>query len=190
MPPQSDNPNPQGKGLVPVLQDWHALQVREAGDKSAPEFLRDYCISSLILSARFGFKPVRGKPYYLYAGESDWQLSLITPQEWGQKIPGQFVGRCELQPDMTWRLEGGDLEQDSEAAQRIRDYIDDFAAALAQQDSIAATLPYYVVSLPYYQRLLATALAASLQRSLRGGEEDARRLLQDPGALPALAAPA
>ena len=63
----SKNPNPQGKGLVPVLRDLGSLQAVAPAVKSSVDFLRDYCISSMVLAAKFSFKPVPGKDYYLYA---------------------------------------------------------------------------------------------------------------------------
>ena len=73
-------PNPQGKGLVPVLRDWQLLSpvVQEA--KSAPEFLRDYCLSLLVLASDFPFRPVIGRHYYLYFAAAQWKLSMIAPQ--------------------------------------------------------------------------------------------------------------
>ena len=41
-----------------------------------------------------------------------------------------------------------------------------FADTLSAQDSIGAHLPFYVESLPYYQRMMATALASSLQKTM------------------------
>ena len=54
-----------------------------------------------------------------------------------------------------------------------------FVDALSAQESIASQLPFYVSGLPYYQRLLATALASSLQRSLPRTGDDMQALLKD-----------
>jgi hypothetical protein len=48
---------------------------------------------------------------------------------------------------------------------------------LAEQESIREQLPFYVRSLPYYQRLLAAALASSLDRSLPATGDDVKTLL-------------
>ena len=96
------NPNPQGKGLVPVLRDWGATRPEGSTRKNAAEFLRDYCISSLVLAARFKFRPVIGRTYYLYAGDTEWTLSLIGPEEWHAAAPGRFLAPCRLRRDMTW----------------------------------------------------------------------------------------
>jgi hypothetical protein len=165
-----NNPNPQGKGCVPVLQDWAALRPQVPAPKAPADILRDYCLSALVLAARFRFRPVPGKPYYLYCGEQDWSLSLIAPQEWGRAMPGEFVAECCLQADMTWRLEFGSLLADSAAGMRLQRFVEGFSGTLASQGSLVEGLPFYVRTLPYYQRMLATGLAVSLHHSI--GEVD------------------
>ena len=103
------NPNPQGKGLVPVLDAWQSLQPAAVAPKSAPRLLGDYMVSLLVLSAEFSFKPVPGKPYYLYWREGDWQLSLISPVEWGLRLPGECLGECQLAPRIVRRQGDGTL---------------------------------------------------------------------------------
>lgn len=166
------NPNPQGKGLVPLLQDWEAMRTDLTGPDSATEFLRDYAISSLVLAAEFRFKPVPGKPYYLYSTSSGWKLSLIAPGELGRLDMGSFLARCQLGTDMTWELVVEDIDRDSPAARRAQRFILGFLRALSEQSSIADSLPTYVARLPYYRRLLATGLSSQLSSSVTrfGGE--------------------
>jgi len=57
--------NPQGKGAVPVLDALHALQAWQPDVKSADQILREFCLSTLVLSARFDFRVVPGNTYYL-----------------------------------------------------------------------------------------------------------------------------
>lgn len=159
-------PNPQGKGLVPVLDHLRGLQLRPGGDKSPAAFLRDYFVSSLVLSARFRFRPVRGRHYFLYATEPQWLLSLVAPAQWRGALPGAFVGRCRLRDDMTWELETSALDALPNVSRDVLAFIDAFVARIATEGSVTDTLPFYLASLPYQQRMLATALAASLQQSL------------------------
>jgi Protein of unknown function (DUF2452) len=171
-------PNPQGKGSVPVLRDWATMQPSVIAPKSPAVFLRDYCISSLVLAAQFGFKPVVEKSYYLYARENDWNLSLIAPEEWGQRRPGECLGECRLRPDMTWEIDTSGVYADSTAAQgRARNFVEAFVETVSGNDGIAASLPFYVSNLPYYQRLLATALASSLQGSMPQSSKEVTALL-------------
>jgi hypothetical protein len=172
-------PNPQGKGLVPVLQDWASLQTKSLGPKTPSVFLRDYCISSLVLTAKFCFKPVIGKNYFLYARERDWTLSLIAPEEWGKNTPGNFVANCCLRPDMTWHMDVSELKEDSDAAAKAKDFIQTFVTGLSEQDSISQSLPFYVRNLPYYPRMLAAALSSSLKQSLPPTGDDVKALLAE-----------
>lgn len=171
-------PNPQGKGLVPVLQDLASLQTGVVARKTAADFLRDYCLSSLILGASFRFKPVVGNHYFLYVREQDLVLSLIAPHEWVQYQPGEFLARCELRPDMTWDMDTADLDESSTALATARDFIEQFVGTLTEQDSIRENLPFYVRKLPYYQRMLSTALASSLKQSMPDKADDMKALLK------------
>jgi hypothetical protein len=159
-------PNPQGKGCIPILQDWAAVRPQLPTKKSGKDILTDYCLSALVLGSKFRFRPVPGKPYYLYGREQEWSLSLIGPQEWGERMPGEFVAKCRLRSDMTWQLEFSQLRSESLALHRLEEFIENFASTLAAQESITDELPFYVSALPYYQRMLATGLAASLQHSI------------------------
>lgn len=170
-------PNPQGKGLVTVLQDWAAMKPVLHGRKAPAEFLRDYCLSSLILSANFRIKPVIGKRYYLYWTKQGWSLSLVSPAEWGVQIPGEFLAPCRLRSDMTWDIDTSKLDETSAATTMAQCFISGFFERFAQQDNVAAHLPFYVEELPYYQRMLGTALASSLERSLPPEANDVKKLL-------------
>ena len=166
------NPNPQGKGLVPVLDAWQSLQPVAVAPKSAPRLLGDYLVSLLVLSAEFSFKPVPRKPYYLYWREGDWQLSLISPAEWGLRRPGECLGQCQLELDMTWRLiPQQELVLSAELQRAIEHFTALFSEQLASADALEDTLPFYVRQLPFYRRLLATGLAASLQQSIRASDQ-------------------
>lgn len=176
---QPKNPNPQGKGQVPVLRDWSSMQPALLEPKTAADFLRDYCVSSLVLAAEFRFKPVVGNTYYLYATAEGWSLTLISPQEWGERKAGEFLASCTLRDDMTWEMEAADLAEQPEALEQARAFIEAFVDTLSEQDSIADNLPVFVQELPYYRRMLATALSASLKHTLPNGSDDMRALLQN-----------
>lgn len=167
IPPKQKNPNPQGKGTLPVLQDWAALRPQLPGRKSPADVIRDYCLSSLVLAAKFRFKPVRDKPYYLYSDRHDWTLSLIAPHEWGERAPGDYVARCHLRPDMTWQLDIDDGCLDGPVRARLESFVEGFCAAVTDRESLLDGLPFYVHELPYFQRMAATGLAASVTHSVR-----------------------
>lgn len=160
------------------------MQPTVAGSKGAGEFLRDYAISSLILTAKFGFKPVVGNTYFLYATEQGWTLSLIAPEEWGQSSPGEYLASCRLRVDMTWEMSVSTLGEDSSALTRARNFIQGFMGVLAEEELISTTLPYYQSQLPYYQRMLGTALASSLKKSLPASGDSVKALIAEQLSLP------
>lgn len=150
-----------------MLQDWHALRPHSPQRKTAHEILTDYCFSALVLAAKFRFRPVQGKTYYLYSQDQEWSLSLIGPQEWGDAMPGDFVANCRLQTDMTWQLEFCEPHTHSQVSERLKNFVEGFTEALSTQNSVVDELPFYIADLPYYQRMLATGLSVSLQHSIK-----------------------
>jgi hypothetical protein len=159
--------NPQGKGMVPVLDQLRAIAPWDVAVKSPEKILRDYCLSSLVLSAVFKFRTVPGNTYYLYRVGSEWQLSLITPKEWGARLPGAPVASCELAKDMTWSIAlTENVADDAELVMALQQFIAGFAERLGNAKTLESSLPVYEINLPYQQRMMATALSASLRGSL------------------------
>ena len=157
----------QDKGLVLVLQDLHARAPGHLRSKSSTEAVQDYCRSALVLSAAFGFKVAPGQTYHLYLVDGCWNLSLITPEEWGNRMPGPYVGRCELRHDMTWALSFDEsVEEGCEVHDALLQYLEGITAQLHEAGSWDALLREGEKHLPYQQRVLATALASSLRQSL------------------------
>jgi len=166
LPLTQKNPNPQGKGSVALLQDWEATRPTLLRHKSPTQILRDYLLSALVLAAKFRFRPVPGKRYYLYCDSQQWSLSMIGPEEWVHDRPREFVGSCRLQTDATWQMDFGKLRQDGLPMRRLAQFIDGFTSELSSRQSLLDDLPFFESQLPYYQRMLATGLASSLQRSI------------------------
>ena len=168
--------NPQGKGVVMVLQQMAAAAPAEIRPKSADEALLDYWCSSLVLSSAFKFRVAPDNTYFLYRVGAEWQLSLIAPAEWGARMPGEFVAECQLSRDMTWQLQFDDgLSQTVRGA--LIAFLEGFQAQAASSSSFDEMLPDYVESLPYQQRVLASALKRSLKHSLRLGGDNGVGLL-------------
>lgn len=62
-------------------------------------------ISEKIYQAECGFKPLIGNIYHLYEkSESKWVLSMISPDEWGNKCPYIFLSTVKLLADHTWEV--------------------------------------------------------------------------------------
>jgi len=160
------NPNPQGKGLVPVLEHWESHRPGEVVAKPPRQLLGDYLVSLLVLSASFGFKPVPERAYFLYLCAGQWQLSLIAPWEWPADTTRLYAGECELRTDLTWQLRPSDsLQKYPELVAALDAFQAGFLELLSSDAPLEDDLPLYVASLPFYQRLLATGLSASLRRS-------------------------
>jgi hypothetical protein len=160
-------PNPQGKGLVPVLADWQATRPVLHERKDPQRLLRDWFASALVLSADFRFRPVVGQAYFLYHRDGRWRLSLIAPEEWRNDRGGRCLGRCELRPDMTWSIEPlSGFEADEVLLGELSALVASFAEDLERSDRLDDVVPGYRRELPYHQRMLATALGSSLRLSV------------------------
>ena len=157
----------QDKGLVLVLQDLQAASPAQLRSKSSDEAAQDYCWSALVLSAAFGFRVAPGHTYYLYLSERRWQLSLISPQEWGHRLRGAFVAQCQLRHDMTWSLTfDPSVAEGSVVHDALLQYLAGIRSQLDESGSWEALLRQGERHLPYQQRVLTTALSSSLRQSL------------------------
>ena len=62
-------------------------------------------ISEMIYKADLGVKPVVGETYYLYQKEdATYVMSLVSPEEWGKKLPYNFIAEVNLLADHTWNV--------------------------------------------------------------------------------------
>lgn len=164
--------NPQGKGLVPVLESLaQSRALVPALPKHIEQISRELFTSLFILHSQFQFKPIVGQSYWLYRRNSIFRLSLISPKEWGVDHAasfGQYIGECVLQKDITWTLKLDEqAANDAELMQYIENKGKEFEQALQSADSLDEAMPFYLDALPFYQRVFASALANSLQASLQ-----------------------
>ncbi len=162
------NPNPQGKGLVPVLANVEGTRpVMIVPPKSIHQISSELFTSLFVLESKFSFKPVVGQNYYLYRKGDHYWLSLIGPEEWGTLQLQDYVGECVLQPDLTWTLElGNAATSDPALLKEIETKHRQFEQQLEQAETVAEVLPVFEESLPFYQRVFASALAYSLNLSM------------------------
>ncbi len=72
--------------------------------KQANEIKNRVHVSEKIYLSQINFEPVIGEIYYLYQkSESENILSMISPEEWGKKLPYQnYVAKVKLMADHTW----------------------------------------------------------------------------------------
>ena len=164
--------NPEGKGAHGFLDDWRATEPRGVVAKPGRQVLAELFTSMLVLSAAYKYQPVPGGSNYLYWVDGHWSLSLIAPDEWTDKRRAGFVGLCVLQRDMTWTIEPSErLAEDGPVRGAIRRFFKAFAALLDTDLTLEDILPEYVGSLPYYQRLHASALSRSLRAAMTYGDQ-------------------
>lgn len=162
------NPNPQGKGLVPILESLaESRALIPSVPKQINQISSELFTSMFVLHSHFQFKPVVGKSYWLYQRVKQFQLSLISPQEWGNEAFGFFVGECVMQPDISWTLSLDEAAVNNDA---LMTYIEnkqtEFEQAMASAEAVDTILPFYLEGLPFYQRVFASALANSLKQSM------------------------
>lgn len=178
--PPTKAPNPQGKGLVGVLQaiDDRKRNIMQISSASVPAILRDYALSRLILCADFHFKPVVNTPYHLYLKDQALKLSLIAPDEWSPDRYGVYIGQCWLDDSLFWRMHGATLAP--EALEQLSQVVGSLRYSLLsdfdQEKALRDTLPYYDERLPFHRRVLANALASQIQDAL---PEEINKSLKD-----------
>jgi hypothetical protein len=157
--------NPDGKGANGFMLDWYQTEPRGVVAKPQHQVLAEFFTSMLVLSAKFKYKPAIGVANFLYRVNDEWSLSLIAPDEWSDERRAGFAGRCVLQRDMTWTITPSELlSEDNAVSDAVGRFYDAFAETLDTDRTLEEILPFYVGTMPYYQRLHASALS----RSIRG----------------------
>ena len=162
-------PNPQGKGLTPVLDSLTQSRTQlSLPAKRVDQISSELFTSLFVLHSDFAFKPVPGRRYCLYRKSERFRLSLITPREWGDARFGQYIGECVLQPDLTWTLHfDAQAARDRELLRLIEARREAFERRLDAAETLDSVLPVFDASLPFYRRVYAAALAHSLGVSMR-----------------------
>lgn len=163
------NPNPQGKGLVPVLQGLQQHWARaHIAPKQIDQIALELFTSLFVLQSEFRFNPVAGQDYYLYQGSSGYRLLLVGPDEWSGARPGRYIGHCLLLEDRTWTLA---LAPEVAADEQFMAGIEARRLALQERLEAAPTLedalPGFAAELGYYGKALTYILNRSLQLSMQ-----------------------
>lgn len=168
--PPIKNPNPQGKGLVTVLQeiDSRQLALNSTNQDSVAKILHDYALSRVVLCAEFHFKPVVNKPYYLYVKDRNLRLSLIAPHQWRDSSFGFYICQCVLAETMLWVF--SDKNEDPAAVEYLASAVeplkDTLLADLFSNKPLEETLPYHDERLPFHRRVLANAMASQITNAI------------------------
>lgn len=169
---KSYTPNPQGKGLVPVLEELGGRHQTHLNDGLMPKQIdqvqMELFTAMFVLQSDFTFNPVPLRSYWLYLNADKYSLMLVGPDEWISSAPGRFVGECILQTDRTWSLALADeLEADEDFIHHIESERKKLQLRLETADSIEEVLPTYERSFSFYSRILAFSLGKSLDISMQ-----------------------
>ena len=164
-----NNPNPQGKGLVPLLQglDRHRLD-RLLPPKNIEQVEMELFTSMFVLQSEFRFNPVPNRTYFLYQKEGKFRLLLVGPHEWeNTAYQGRTIGSCILHDDRTWTLAlDPAMEHDHGFMAHIANEQEKLQQALEHADTQEEILPVFEENFCYYSRILAFILGKSLAISM------------------------
>ena len=166
--------NPEGKGVNGFLRDWHVSRPRGVVAKPRRQLLAEFFTSMLVLSAKFRFRPVVGKPYFLYWFDNEWALSLVAPEQWANEKSNCFAGTCVLQDDKTWTITPSELlGGENDVSNAVSRFYDAFVDKLDTDLTLEDIMPLHLDELPYYQRLYAGAVSRSLNAAMTLGDQKA-----------------
>lgn len=163
------NPNPQGKGLVPLLQGVQQHVARLiVPPKQIDQIEMELFTSLFVLQSEIRFNPVVGQRYYLYAQELGYRLSLVAPDEWHRPLAQRYIGLCELQTDRTWTLSlDAAIADDTAFMAEVERQRAALHVAVEQAERLEDVLPVFAPGLGYHGRILAFILGKSLRSSMQ-----------------------
>ena len=105
-----DKGRTKGNAMTAMYQqtDNQLLQIKEQVEtliKQAQGIHDRIEISEKIYQANIGIKPVVGQTYYLYQKEDkSYVISMVSPSEWGDRCPYEYVSTVTLLADHTWEV--------------------------------------------------------------------------------------
>ena len=163
-----DNPNPQGKGMVPLLQglDRHRLD-RLLPPKKIDQVQMELFTSMFVLKSDIRFNPVPDQPYFLYQTDGRYKLLMVAPHEWTTPYRGRYIGECILHDDRTWSIAlDPAMAHDKAFMDEITREQDKLQQALENAEKVDDVLPVFEEALGYNSRILAYILGKSLGLSM------------------------
>ncbi len=163
-----ENPNPQGKGLVPILQgiDRHRLD-RLLPPKQIDQVQMELFTSMFVLQSDIRFNPVPDRSYFLYQTEGRYKLLMVAPHEWHTPYRGRYIGECKLHTDRTWSMAlDAAMTHDKAFMEHITREQKKLQQVLENASSMEEVLPVFEGQLGYNSRILAFILGKSLGLSM------------------------
>ena len=101
----------KGLGMAAMYEqtDVHLTQIKDQVElliSQAQEIHDRIQVSEKIYQADCGISPIIGRFYYLYKRKQnkEWLISMISPEEWGHKLPYHFIASVKLLHDHTWEV--------------------------------------------------------------------------------------
>ena len=164
-----ENPNPQGKGAVIVLNALNDHKFScEVPPKQITQVEMELFTSMFVLQSDIKFNPVVRRSYWLYQHNDGYKLSLIAPEEWTRPYRGAFIGECVLQDDRTWTLAlSSSMANDQSFLKMIEERRKRFMSSLDSAETLEEGLPEYDTTFSFYAKVLSYSLGRSLKHSMR-----------------------
>ena len=102
----------KGLGMAAMYEqtDVHLTQIKERVElliSKAQEIHDRIQVSEKIYKADCGISPIIGRFYYLYKRKTDkkqWLISMVSPEEWGIRMPYHHIASVKLLYDHTWEV--------------------------------------------------------------------------------------
>lgn len=80
----------------------HYTSKFEEIQKEYQKLIDEISTNERLYLAKHNFEPIAGQSYYLYQKESEEFLSIISPEEWGNKYI--YIGKFKFLSDGRWEL--------------------------------------------------------------------------------------
>ena len=101
----------KGLGMSAMYEqtDVHLNQIKEQVElliAQAQDIHDRIQVSEKIYEADCGIQPIIGRFYYLYKRKTnkEWLISMVSPEEWGKKMPYHYIASVKLLHDHTWEV--------------------------------------------------------------------------------------
>lgn len=78
----------------------HYTSKFEEIQKEYQKLMQEISINERLYLAKHNFEPIPGHYYYLYQKENEEFLSMISPEEWGNKY--NYIGKFQFLSDGRW----------------------------------------------------------------------------------------
>jgi len=78
----------------------HYTSKYEEIQKEYQKLMNEISINERLYLAKHNFQPIPGHSYFLYQKENEEFLSIISPEEWGNRY--QFIGKFQFLSDGRW----------------------------------------------------------------------------------------